>query len=247
MLGCKTLNSSAILDFSCHSLQKWHSSSRHQPPTRKTKKGTNKKTRHKKTTPPICYDLSCAVGPPAVSMDCGRDLGSLLRLISADRKGLLASSGGRWFRDHDRAAKASHLGWNATGKQGLRNKSLSVKGSCPAAGSRRLKLQRVHSQVLRRAKILTKRCCQFLKGLEAHGTSKLSCFQTALHMHPVLEVMNRFTVKDGCEQEFEQRWAKRESKLQEALELGKAVRRALCLSNLWLLLHRLMASSSSSY
>ena len=36
MLGCRTLNSSAILVFSCHSLQKWHSSSRHQPPTKKT-------------------------------------------------------------------------------------------------------------------------------------------------------------------------------------------------------------------
>ena len=28
--------------------------------------------------------------------------------------------------------------------------------------------------------------------------------------------MNRFAVKDGCEPEFEKRWAQRESKLQEA-------------------------------
>ena len=35
---------------------------------------------------------------------------------------------------------------------------------------------------------------------EAHGT----------------EVMNRFVVKDGSEKEFEERWAKRESKLLEA-------------------------------
>ncbi|CAE7733278.1 unnamed protein product [Symbiodinium pilosum] len=32
----------------------------------------------------------------------------------------------------------------------------------------------------------------------------------------VFVVMNRFTVKDDCEKEFEQRWAQRESKLQEA-------------------------------
>ena len=38
--------------------------------------------------------------------------------------------------------------------------------------------------------------------------------------HPVKpEVMNRFTVKPGSEPEFEQRWAKRESKLLEAENL----------------------------
>ena len=35
MLGCKTLSSSAILCFSCRSLQKWHSSSLHQLPAKK--------------------------------------------------------------------------------------------------------------------------------------------------------------------------------------------------------------------
>ena len=52
VLGCKTLNSAEILVFSCHSLQKWHSSSRHQPPTKK-KTGTKKKIkRAPKKTPP---------------------------------------------------------------------------------------------------------------------------------------------------------------------------------------------------
>jgi hypothetical protein len=32
--------------------------------------------------------------------------------------------------------------------------------------------------------------------------------------------MNRFTVKPGSEPEFEQRWAKRESKLQEARRIA---------------------------
>merc|ERR1719454_1033813 len=32
----------------------------------------------------------------------------------------------------------------------------------------------------------------------------------------IFVVMNRFNVKKGCEQQFEQRWAERESKLQEA-------------------------------
>ena len=55
MLGCKTLNSSAILDFSCHSLQKWHSSSRHQPPTKKNKNGHKKKGHQKNSTRKQAY------------------------------------------------------------------------------------------------------------------------------------------------------------------------------------------------
>ena len=53
MLGCKTLNSAEIPAFSCHSLQKWHSSSRHQPPTKKTKRAPKKKKkgRQKKLHP----------------------------------------------------------------------------------------------------------------------------------------------------------------------------------------------------
>ena len=51
MLGCKTLNSSAILVFSCHSLPKWHSSSRHQPPTKKKNGHQKKKGRQKNSTP----------------------------------------------------------------------------------------------------------------------------------------------------------------------------------------------------
>ena len=50
MLGCKTRNSAEILVFSCHSLQKWHSSSRHQPPTKKN--GHQKDKRAPKKTPP---------------------------------------------------------------------------------------------------------------------------------------------------------------------------------------------------
>ena len=50
VLGCKTLNSSAILVVACHNLQKWHSSSRHQPPTKKTN-GHQKKDAKKNSTP----------------------------------------------------------------------------------------------------------------------------------------------------------------------------------------------------
>jgi len=39
---------------------------------------------------------------------------------------------------------------------------------------------------------------------------------TNQQIQPLPEVMNRFTVKPGSEPEFEQRWAKRESKLLEA-------------------------------
>ena len=51
MLGCKTLNSAEIPAFSCHSLQKWHSSSRHQPPTKKKRAPKKKKGRQKKLHP----------------------------------------------------------------------------------------------------------------------------------------------------------------------------------------------------
>ena len=54
MLGCKTLNSAEIPAFSCHSLQKWHSSSRHQPPTKKKNGHQEKKKGRQKKLHPIC-------------------------------------------------------------------------------------------------------------------------------------------------------------------------------------------------
>ena len=57
-VGLQNLNSSAIQHFSCHSLQNWHRSSRHQPPAKqrapKQKKGRQKKLHPIKVSKQLC-------------------------------------------------------------------------------------------------------------------------------------------------------------------------------------------------